>query len=137
VKKIEFGKVQAFKQVAKQTSKRLLLIVHGLRNVKRFNILVNAFTETVMVMKFPTLMAALFIQILWIFACLCLASAYGYWAIALMFIGLSPVIFIIAKEAWRRHNLLPPSEVWEITSEQWSKTFTEYVEKMRRKNKRV
>jgi membrane protein implicated in regulation of membrane protease activity len=89
------------------------------------------------ILKYPMLVATLFIQILWIFACLCLATAYGYWAIGLMFIGLSPVVFVILKEARRRYNLLPPSEVWETTSEQWSKSFAEYVEKVRRKSKRV
>ncbi|MCK4434042.1 hypothetical protein KAU92_01030 [Candidatus Bathyarchaeota archaeon] len=104
---------------------------------KLLDILVNAITETAMVVKIPMLVAAFWIQCAWIFACLCLTGLYGYWAIGLMFIGLSPVIFIVVREVWRRDHLLPPSEVWEITSDQWSKTFAEYVEKVRRKNKRV
>lgn len=119
------------------TEHTIRLHVYGMQLFKHANLLKTIFSDMAMVLKFPLLVAAFWIQCAWIFACLCLTGLYGYWAIGLMIVGLSPVTFIVAKEAWRIYNLLPPSEAWETTSEQWSKTFTEYVEKMRRKNKRI
>ena len=81
--------------------------------------------------------AAFQIDIFVIFGFLCLAGVYGYYAILGLFLSQMPVWYLVAKEVWRKEHMLPRSECWETTSEKWSQSFKEYVEKTRRKSKHV
>ena len=89
------------------------------------------------ILKYPVLVALFWIDcafVLFFLGFMSVNLVYGLLGLAL---SQSVVIYLVVKEGYRRAHLLPPSEVWETTSEQWSKTFAEYVEKVRRKNKRV
>jgi len=87
------------------------------------------------VLQYPLLYVSLFALDVYFVLPFGVLSVAVYGALGVLFLVASqaPIIYMVAKKAWRELHMLPMGDSWETSPERFNKVFNEYVESAKKR----